>query len=140
MPIQELVQIKQSNDLEKNTAVMMAVNCAPVIKGSKASNLITVTMQEFYMIRKLVRGTGISYHLLKIKANKFMLFCIGEKHSNATFYLRRYRNFCVVMAIRQMIFLRCCIDCFRVWNSIAEERLHIHMRWELSWSIRSRTS
>ena len=74
MPIQELVQIKQSNDLEKNTAVMMAVNCAPVIKGSKASNLITVTMQEFYMIRKLVRGTGISYHLLKIKANKFMLF------------------------------------------------------------------
>ena len=26
------------------------------------------------MIRKLVRGTGISYHLLKIKANKFMLF------------------------------------------------------------------
>ena len=38
MPIQELVQIKQSNDLEKNTAVMMAVNCAPVIKGSKASN------------------------------------------------------------------------------------------------------
>ena len=31
-------------------------------------------IQEFYMIRKLVRGTGISYHLLKIKANKFMLF------------------------------------------------------------------
>ena len=51
MPIQELVQIKQSNDLEKNTAVMMAVNCAPVIKGRKASNLITVTIPEFYMIR-----------------------------------------------------------------------------------------
>ena len=79
MPIQELVQIKQSNDLEKNTAVMMAVNCAPVIKGSKASNLITVTMQEFYMIRKLVRGTGISYHLLKIKANKIHVIFVSER-------------------------------------------------------------
>lgn len=139
MPIQELVQIKQSNDLEKNTAVMMAVNCAPVIKGSKASNLITVTMQEFYMIRKLVRGTGISYHLLKIKANKFMLFLYRREALKRYILSEKVQKFLRGYGYPADDFLRCCIDCFRVWNSIAEERLHIHMRWELSWSIRSRT-
>lgn len=79
MPIQELVQIKQFGDTRQTASVMMAVNCAPLLRGIKASNMITVTGEEFYAIRKLVRGTDISCHRIRIRENRFMLFLYREQ-------------------------------------------------------------
>ncbi len=74
MPIPELMRIQQNADFETKTSLAVAMNCAPVLKGSKAANIMTVTLAEFNMIKKLVAGTGISYYLLRGKNDKFIIF------------------------------------------------------------------
>lgn len=88
MPIHELIRIRESNDIERNVKMLLAVNCAPLLKGSKAANIITVTLKEFYIIKSLVRGTGISYHLLKARDNKFIIYLYRREALME--YLKRY--------------------------------------------------
>lgn len=74
MPIQELIRIRESKDLERNAALALAINCAPLLKNNKAANIITVTLDEFNVIKKLVGGTDISFHLLKARDGKFIIY------------------------------------------------------------------
>lgn len=74
MPIKELVRIKQTADLERTMSLALAMNCAPLLKGSKAANVMTVTLQEFNMIKYIMRGIDISYYLLKTRGDKFIIY------------------------------------------------------------------
>lgn len=74
MPIQELIRIRESKDLERNATLALAINCAPLLKNNKAANIITVTLDEFNVIKKLVGGTDISFHLLKARDGKFIIY------------------------------------------------------------------
>lgn len=74
MPVQELIRIRESNDTERSVKLLLAVNCAPLLKGSKAANIMTASLKEFNIIKRLVRGTGISYYLLKARDDKFIIY------------------------------------------------------------------
>lgn len=78
MPIQELMYIKEKADFEINTSLAVAINCAPVLKGSKAANIMTVTLKEFNAIKEMIKGTNISHYLLRGKNDKFILYLYRE--------------------------------------------------------------
>lgn len=65
MPIQELMKLKDSKDTEKCMSVMMVIHSAPLLKGSRAACIMTVTGKEYDTFRKLLLHTGISHYLLK---------------------------------------------------------------------------
>ena len=54
MPIQEIVQLKRPENEEMKAAFLLAIHCAPILRGSKAANIVTVTQEEFFRV----------YHLL----------------------------------------------------------------------------
>ncbi len=74
MSIQEIVKIKASGDEETNMKVLLAIHCAPILKGSKLANILTVTRSEFAGLGELLKGTGISYCFLKTKGEKAILY------------------------------------------------------------------
>ncbi len=78
MPVQELMYIRENADFEKNTSLAVAINCAPVLKGSKAANIMTVSLREFNQIKENISGTDISYYLLRGKHDKFILYLYRE--------------------------------------------------------------
>lgn len=79
MPVEELIRIRESKDIKRNAELMLAVNCAPLLKGSKAANIITVSLTEFNIIRRLIADTDISYYLLKARTGKFIIYLYREK-------------------------------------------------------------
>lgn len=79
MPIQEIMDIKESGSEEKNLAILLAMHCAPIIKGSKAANIMTVTEKEFDIIKGLLQDTNISYHFLRSDEKKGILYLYREK-------------------------------------------------------------
>lgn len=79
MPIQEIMKLRTSHDEEAKMALLLAIHCAPILSGSKAANIMTVTVHEFDRIGYLLQGTGIRYRFLKTKGDKGILYLYREK-------------------------------------------------------------
>ena len=79
MPIQEIMKLRTSQDEEVRMALLLAIHCAPILSGSKAANIMTVTVHEFDRIGYLLQGTGIRYRFLKTKGDKEILYLYREK-------------------------------------------------------------
>lgn len=79
MPIQEIMKLRTSQDEEVRMALLLAIHCAPILSGSKAANIMTVTVHEFDRIGYLLQGTGIRYRFLKTKGDKGILYLYREK-------------------------------------------------------------
>lgn len=78
MPIREIMKLNESKDEAHRLSVMLALNCAPILKGSKAACIITVKQREFFVIRELLRNTGLSYRLLKTGKTHSILYLYRE--------------------------------------------------------------
>lgn len=79
MPIQEIMKLRTSQDEEVRMALLLAIHCAPILSGSKAANIMTVTVHEFDQIGYLLQGTRIRYRFLKTKGDKGILYLYREK-------------------------------------------------------------
>lgn len=79
MPIQEIMKLRTSQDEEAKMALLLAIHCAPILSGSKAANIMTVTVHEFDRIGYLLQDTGIRYRFLKTKGDKGILYLYREK-------------------------------------------------------------
>lgn len=79
MPIQEIMKLRTSQDEEAKMALLLAIHCAPILSGSKAANIMTVTVREFDRIGYLLEDTGIRYRFLKTKGDKGILYLYREK-------------------------------------------------------------
>ncbi len=79
MSVQEIVEIKNSNDKDANIKLLLAIHCAPILKGSKIANILTVTKKEFKRLGILLEGTGISFCFLKTKGEKAILYLYRKK-------------------------------------------------------------
>lgn len=104
MAIQEIMKLCVLGNEEENMAMLLAFHCAPILKGSKAANLMTVSQKEFKGIGRLLQGTNISYRFLNTKGEKAILYLYREKELEQ--YLKQddvreflqeygYRNECV---------------------------------------------
>lgn len=79
----QIMRLKALGNEEVNMTILLAVHCAPIMKGSKAANIITVTREELFQIDYLLRDTGISSYPLKIREDKVILYLYREKKLNA---------------------------------------------------------
>lgn len=79
MPIQEIMDIKASGDEERNLSILLAMHCAPIIKGSKMANIITVTGGEVVRIGILLKNTRISSYFFNTGTDKGILYLYREK-------------------------------------------------------------
>lgn len=86
MPIQEIQRVRACGRMKERAAMLMALSCAPVLKGSKVANIMTVTREEFSQIGSLLYGTGILWRALDVKGDKIILYLYREKA------LRAYLN------------------------------------------------
>lgn len=87
MPIQEIQRVRACGRMKERAAMLMALSCAPVLKGSKVANIMTVTREEFSEIGSLLQGTGIFWRALDIKGDKIILYLYREKELRA--YLKQ---------------------------------------------------
>lgn len=67
MPIQEILKLKRLENEEKKTALLLSLHCAPILRGSKAANIVTVTQEEFFRVCHLLEGTEICCRFFKTK-------------------------------------------------------------------------
>lgn len=74
MPLQELIQFRKNATAEDNMRLQIALHCAPVLKGIKIANIMTVPFTEFKDVDKLLVGTGISYCFLKTIDHRVLLY------------------------------------------------------------------
>ena len=74
MPINEIMQLNTSGDEDKKILLMLAIHCSPILKGSKAANIMTVTGKEYERIGYLLKDTGISSRFIKAKGDTGILY------------------------------------------------------------------
>ena len=79
MPIQEIVKLQTITDEETRLSLLLAIHCAPILLGIKASNLVTVTAQECSHIVELFHKTNISHCFLETKVDKGILYLYRER-------------------------------------------------------------
>lgn len=73
------MQLRASGDKEANMSVLLALNCAPLIKKSSMANILTVTFSEFAGIGRLLQGTDITYRFWRVDGRKALLYLYREK-------------------------------------------------------------
>lgn len=79
MPIFEIMRLRNMCDSEINMSIQLALHGAPIIKGIKIANLITVSTEEICSIDKVLQGTNISYRVLKTGDETVILYLYREK-------------------------------------------------------------
>lgn len=83
MSITELMQLRISEDIEEKMALLLAIHCAPILKGSKAANILTVSAGEFARIDEVLRDTNISYRFLKTREDQAILYLYRKEELEA---------------------------------------------------------
>lgn len=79
MSITEIMEMKSKENACKRLSLMLAMHCAPLLRGSKVSNIITIDRKDFRGIRELLEGTGISYRLLKSRGTRLIMLLYRER-------------------------------------------------------------
>lgn len=93
MPIQEILELCASGNEERNMAISLAMHCAPVIKGSKIANIMTVDSGEAAEIIKQLTGTRISCFLLDSGQDRVILYLYRREELEKYLGRREIREF-----------------------------------------------
>lgn len=78
MPIREIIKLNGGMDRRLKLSVMLALNCGPILKGSKAACIITIKPNEFLLIRDMLADTGLSYRLIRTGRKNLILYLYRE--------------------------------------------------------------
>ena len=93
MPIQEIMKLKTIEDEKIKMALLLAMHCAPIMKGIKAANIITVDKREFSQIGHWLEGTSISYRFLKTRGEKAVLYLYRKEELEQYLFLNEIQLF-----------------------------------------------
>lgn len=77
--IKEIMKLKTFGSEESNMAILLAIHCAPILKGVKVANIMTVTKRESAQIALLLQETAISSCVLETGGDKEILYLYREK-------------------------------------------------------------
>lgn len=79
MPIQEIRRLQASGREEEKMSILLALHCAPILKGSKPANIVTVSRKAFRGIGRILQGTGISWRFLGSGGDRAILYLYREE-------------------------------------------------------------
>lgn len=66
MPISEMIEYQKRASEEEAIKLQLAIHCAPVLKGVKISNILTVNTDSFGLVENILANTKLSYRFLKV--------------------------------------------------------------------------
>lgn len=79
MPIDEFVSFQKNAIPQKRLEMQLAIHCAPLIKGRKIANIMTINEKDCYHLKRLLDGTSISECYLKTKGSQIIVYMYREK-------------------------------------------------------------
>ena len=79
MPVNEIVRFCTDSNTNSRIAFLLAMNCAPILKGSKAACICTISEEENIYVHKMFIGTKISYCFWRVGEGKVILYLYRSK-------------------------------------------------------------
>ena len=74
MSVQEFMDYRRGASLKMRVSMELVLHCAPILKDIKIANIVTVTPDKFRQYVRLLAGTGISWMLLNVNAQRAILY------------------------------------------------------------------
>lgn len=74
MSVQEFMDYRRGASFKMRVSMELVLHCAPILKDVKPANIVTVTPDKFKLYVKLLAGTGISWMLLNVNAQRAILY------------------------------------------------------------------
>ena len=54
MPVQEIIKIRDSKDVEQNLLLLLAMHCAPLLKRMAVANVLTLSRKQALGIKGML--------------------------------------------------------------------------------------
>lgn len=93
MPIQEMMLIQKSGSREANLKLLLAMHCAPLLKGLTIANVLTLSREEALAICRLLNDTDISCYFLCADKKRAVLFLYRERELLAYLHKEGVKEF-----------------------------------------------
>lgn len=93
MPVQEMMKLQTITDDELRLSLLLAIHCAPILFDKKATNIMTVTGEDFSKIRTLLMGTDIACCCLNTRGDKRILYLYREREIMEYLHAEDIRSF-----------------------------------------------
>ncbi len=84
---------KTAESSKKRAALLLAVHSAPLLRGVKMANLMALNRNEIGAVKKLLKGTTISYRLYRGKNDRILLYLYRRKELRGYLFQKPVWNF-----------------------------------------------
>lgn len=93
MPVQEIIKIRASKDVEQNLLLLLAMHCAPLLKRMAVANVLTLSRKQALGIKGLLKNTEIECYILKADCGRVILYLYRKDILQSCLQQEDVRNF-----------------------------------------------
>lgn len=93
MPVQEIIKIRDSKDVEQNLLLLLAMHCAPLLKRMAVANVLTLSRKHALGIKGMLKNTEIECYILKADCGRVILYLYRKDALQSCLQQEDVRNF-----------------------------------------------
>ena len=93
MPVQEIIKIRDSKDVEQNLLLLLAMHCAPLLKRMAVANVLTLSRKQALGIKGILKNTEIECYILKADCGRVILYLYRKDILQSCLQQEDVRNF-----------------------------------------------
>ena len=93
MPVQEIIKIRASKDVEQNLLLLLAMHCAPLLKRMAVANVLTLSRKQALGIKGMLKNTEIECYILKADCGRVILYLYRKDILQSCLQQEDVRNF-----------------------------------------------
>ena len=93
MPVQEIIKIRDSKDVEQNLLLLLAMHCAPLLKRMAVANVLTLSRKQALGIKGMLKNTEIECYILKADCGRVILYLYRNDALQSCLQQEDVRNF-----------------------------------------------
>lgn len=97
MPVQEIIKIRDSKDVEQNLLLLLAMHCAPLLKRMAVANVLTLNRKQALGIKGMLKNTEIECYILKADCGRVILYLYRKdilqsclQQEDVRYFLKKY--------------------------------------------------
>lgn len=97
MPVQEIIKIRASKDVEQNLLLLLAMHCAPLLKRMAVANVLTLSRKQALGIKGMLKNTEIECYILKADCGRVILYLYRKdilqsclQQEDVRYFLKKY--------------------------------------------------
>ena len=97
MPVQEIIKIRDSKDVEQNLLLLLAMHCAPLLKRRAVANVLTLSRKQALGIKGMLKNTEIECYILKADCGRVILYLYRKdilqsclQQEDVRYFLKKY--------------------------------------------------